>query len=262
MPETMSEAWSWEEFIQVAETVQEKSDAKYGFGIRWFNNASYRVLPFLYMNGGAMTDENITKGNMTDPKSVEFLEFVKSWNDKEIIPNATPNSSENHDDLFINGMTAMTISGNYMMTSFDAQMDDEYGVTFMPQTDGRTSSDLGGSGLAVCSKSKKKEAAAQLLNAFLDKENMAEFCGKAGFLPVRSDISVAELNYETNEDKMQIFIEQVSEMDPEMAKLETSVNFSELGRLLSDSIEDMMLNDAKPESVAENMDKEIENILK
>lgn len=194
--------------------------------MRWFNNASYRVLPFLYMNNGSMTDADITKGNMEEPKSLEFLQFIKTWVDEGLIPSYTPNSSENPDDLFVNGMSAMAITGNYMMTTFDTQMKDEYGVTFMPQVDGKTSSDLGGSGLAVCAKSAKKAEAAKFLNMFLEKENMASLCGKAGFLPVRNDISVDELNYEENVEKMKIFIEQVSKMDPQMAKLETSVNFS------------------------------------
>lgn len=261
-PSKIEDAWTWEEFLDTAKTLQEKSDAKYGFGIRWFNNASYRVLPFLYMNGGQMVNDEYTKGCMSDPKSIEFLDYIKSWNDEGIIPNISPNSSENHDDLFINGTTAMSITGNYMMAAFDTQMKDDYGVTFMPQVDGKTSSDLGGSGLAVNSKSEKKQEAINLLISFIEKENMAYFCGKAGFLPVRNDISVDDLNYESNSDKMEIFIEQVSRMDKKMAELETSSNFAEMGRLLSDSIEKLMLEDITSKELAKEMDSKIEDILK
>jgi multiple sugar transport system substrate-binding protein len=262
-PTSIDKAWTWEEFLDVSRKVKEKTGVKYAFTYKWTKNTGYRALPFLYMNGGSILNADGTKAAINTPQGIEFLNYIKTWSSEGLISKTSPNSSDSPDELFVTGVVAMEIAGNYIMSYIDENMKDKkWGVTYMPQKNGKTGSDMGGNALAVFAQSKYPEESAKFVKFMTDAENSKAFCEVTNFLPVRKSIPKESMKFAAYNNEMKLFLDQVATVDPNMAAVETNKKFQPIMQVISDNIEKIILNSASGEQVVKDMEKGINDAIK
>lgn len=260
-PTTMEEAWSWEEFGDVAKKVQQDNGVKYSFVYRWTKTKSYALFPWIYSNGGSVVNEDYTRGNLSDPKCLEVLEMIDGWVRDGLIAPISPESSEGVDDIFSTGQAAMIISGNWMMAQYDQNLAGKWGVTYMPQRDGKIGSDLGGGELCITSATEHPAEAAKFVQFMTSKESSKYFCENANFLPVRTSLSEEGITYQTYSEEMNYFVKQAGTMDPDMVACQTSKGFSKVSKLFSEAIERIVLEDTPAADIAADFDAAVEEAL-
>ena len=260
-PTTMEEAWSWEEFGDIAKKVKEDNGVKYSFVYRWTKTKSYALFPWIYANGGSVVNADYTRGNLSDPKCLEVLDMIDGWVGDGLLAPISPESSEGVDDIFSTGQAAMIISGNWMMSQYDQNLKDKWGVTYMPQRDGKIGSDLGGGELCITSAGEHPAQAAKFVQFMTSKESSRYFCENANFLPVRTSLSEEGITYQTYSDEMNYFVKQAGTMAPAMDACQTSKGFSKVSKLFSETIERVVLEDTPTATIAADFDAAVEEAL-
>jgi len=263
VPTSIDKAWTWDEFLDVARKVKEKAGVKYAFTYKWTKNTGYRSLPFLYMNGGSILNEDGTKAGINTPQGLEYLKYIETWSKEGLISKTSPSSNDNADEIFASGTVAMEFGGNYIMSYLDENMKGQkWGVTYMPQKNGKTGSDMGGNALGVFAKSKHPKEAAKFVEFMTNAENSKQFCEVTNFLPVRKSVSQETMKFATYNEEMKLFLDQVKTIDPKMAAVETNRKFQPITQVISDNIEKLILNGARSEEVVKDMEKGINEALK
>src|SRR5437763_945080 len=78
-PDAVDQAWTWSEFIDVAREVKRVTGA-YGFSVGFggVNNA-YRWLPFLYMHGGRLVEDDLVTPAIENDAGIEALDWTRRW---------------------------------------------------------------------------------------------------------------------------------------------------------------------------------------
>lgn len=261
VPASIDKAWSWDQFLEIARTIKQKTDVKYPFAYRWTKFNGYYVDPLVYMNGASFVNDDFTKANMNTPQGIEFFKFIQTWVKEGMVPSVTPNTPDPIDELFTSGACAMIFSGCWMMENYDKNFKDKWGVTYLLQKDGKSGATFGGNAMSALAQSKHPKEAIKFVEFITNAENSKAICEGAGFLPVRKSLEDGSVKYSTFNDEMQIFIKQSSTIDPMMMKVESLDKFSEINKVFGDSIEKIVALDGQPEQVAKEMDEEVNKIL-
>ncbi len=109
IPRSPETAWTWEEFSDVAQTLQRRTGALYGWGLYrgWFP-----VIPFFHQSGGhLLTDSG--DPDFAHPANVEALEWLVDQHRRGIAPQrAWTQDGDAADTLLARGDCAVVITGN------------------------------------------------------------------------------------------------------------------------------------------------------
>lgn len=260
-PETLEEAWTWEELTDVAKQIKEKGLAQNGLASNATATSAYRTLPYFFQNGASLLTEDLKKANVNTPEALETLSFLKDTYKNYMSKGNSMKGSDDATMLFTSGNAGLLISGNWMIPKFESDMKDyEWGVTYMPVKKS-AASDLGGNALAIPENSTQAEAAKKFVAFMGEKENMKTFVEQGLFLPGRTDVT-GPFAYQIEDPKMMdLFIEQSQTVPVNLAKTVTTPEFSKINQALGDSIEELYTQDASPKDVAKELEKKINSIL-
>ncbi|WP_453993306.1 ABC transporter substrate-binding protein [Bacillus nitroreducens] len=261
-PSTPEEAWTWEEFIDVATKIEEAGLADKGIAVNWSESSAYRSLPFFFQNGATILNEDLTEGNVDTPEAIESLKFLQDMFKTHMSQGNSMKGSDDFNMLFSSGNIGLLISGNWMIPKYESDMKDfEWGVTYMPVKES-AASDLGGNGIAIPAASEHSEAAKKFLAYMGEAEVMKKFVEKGLFLPARTDIT-EPFNYDVEDQEMlNLFIEQSQTVPEELAQTVTSTNFSKINQALADTLEELFISNIAPEDAAKSFNERINAILK
>ncbi len=263
-PTKLEDAWTWDEFLDIAKQIKEKCGAKYGFSYNWIKGNSYRWLPMLYQKGGSLLSDDLSTSTIDSPEALEALKLAKRFFDEGLVPLGTSvKGTEDINNLFSTGTTGMVINGNWLAATYDQSMTEySYGVTYMPR-DKSAASDMGGNALAVLEKAKNPAQALKFVEFMTSKENMTYFVENGGFLPARTSITASDIKYAVKQpDIMKVFIEQAATVPSNMAQAVTSPNMSKITLLLSDELEFLFTQGKDPADVQKALKEGIDAALK
>lgn len=263
-PTKLEDAWTWDEFLDIAKQLKDKAGAKYGFAYNWTKNNSYRWLPLLYQKGGQLLSDDLSTSKLDSPEALEALKLSKSFFDEGLVPAGTSvKGTEDINTLFINGTAGMIINGNWLATNFDKNMTNyEYGVTYMPR-DKAAASDMGGNVLAVLKKAEHPEEALKFIQYMTSKDSMTYFVENGIFLPARKSITADSLKYAIKQpDIMKVFMEQSTTVPANMAQSVTSPNMSKITALLSDELDLLFTQGKDPVEVQKALKTGVDEVLK
>lgn len=261
IPTSVGKAWSWQQLTDVAKKVKTANNLQYAFAYNWTKNCAYRALPLLYMNGGSLLDSSGKKAAVDNEKGVEWLSLIEGWVKDGLITKTSPNATDSPYDLFCNGVVAMCFAGTYNVPYFDTNMKGSYGATFMPQVNGKTGSDMGGSCLVAFKSAKHTAAAAKFMNYMVSTDAMKAYDETYGDLPVRTSLTKTTLNYASHADMMKMFTEQGETIDPKMASVEANPKFDAIETALANNIEKIILNGKTGAQAAKDMANDINSAL-
>lgn len=128
---------SWEGLKEMAAAMQEQDGVDYGISIQPGGTGSWQtVLPFMWSNGGAVVNDDVTEFTFDTDENAEALAYYQSFF-TEGIANDAPSQGTTEQD-FVSGSVPMFISGPWMMGSVEALggegFADQYGVAGFPST--------------------------------------------------------------------------------------------------------------------------------
>jgi len=149
------------------------------------------VMPFVYQNGGDFMKENGELG-ITDPEFIEALEFYYGLYQEGIATMAQDQGATWNGDAFGRGITAMAISGGWLIPFLKDNFPDlDYGVIPLPA--GKEKATVAfTTAYAMPKASEHKEDAWTLMNYLVGKEGMQLWTSSGVAMPSR--YSVAEKN--------------------------------------------------------------------
>jgi multiple sugar transport system substrate-binding protein len=155
--------------------------------------AGWQVLPFIWSNGGDITDEAITTsdGHLNGEKSVEAIELLVELYEQEALPKLIlgGGGGTNTFEGLAKGMYATIIDGPWAYPVIEEQFKDfEMQAAPMPHGDGESTSVVGGENLVMTQASENKEAAAAFIRHMLSEESQLAMA-EAGQISVLSDLA-------------------------------------------------------------------------
>jgi ABC-type glycerol-3-phosphate transport system substrate-binding protein len=175
---------TWTELVAAAKKLTKNVGGKqqYGYGITGggeFGNTVFRSLPLIWMNGGSLISDDMTKVVVNQKPAVEAVEFYTGMLTKEKVapPSTLQNDGTALRRLFIAGTLAMYQSGQFDLASIKKEAPAiEIGVMPIPAPEGKkTAALLGGWSFIVPAASKNKAEALKFLAYLADLEVMGYY---------------------------------------------------------------------------------------
>ena len=262
IPQGTNEGWSWDELKEYSAKLKEDHGLDFTFGGIWENNSAYRYLPFVYMNGGALLNEDGTQVTVDTPEFLQAVELYDTLRREGLVANTGFTQSPQVNTMFAAKQLAFVFAGSWHCSFMQENLGDNWGVTYMPQVDGRTGSDMGGNGLFAYAGTKYPKAAAIFIDFITNEENMREFCEVGNFLPVRKSLSGDAITYTAFPEQMKVFVDIVGTIDEKMAADETSTRFQRLNLAFAEIMDPLAVNSSvSPQDVINQLMVEMQAIL-
>lgn len=195
--------WTWDECAEAVKKVMEKGDAEYG--ILW-DSSPQRWSTLLYEFGGKIVNKDGTKMTINDEKGIAALEYFKKLHDEDVIANSVWLNGEDASSLFRAGEAAIHFSGNWMMANYRDISNFEWGVTYAPIGENRSSVPSGKFVLALKDTGVGEEAA-DFIKYLTSQEVNAKYCTEALLLSPRVDNN--QLEYEFGKKYFEMFADEL-----------------------------------------------------
>ncbi|WIB64936.1 sugar ABC transporter substrate-binding protein [Curtobacterium sp. MCBD17_040] len=263
-PASIGQAWSLSEFHDLLVKVKKqtgKYGMVYGFG---GPNTAYRWLPFLYMMGGRLLDNDLKKPMINTKKGIAALDWFQGLYNDGLIPKSNTIKASNDASTlnsFTTGQVGVMLYGDWLMGDVGKGLDQsKWDVTYMPKGK-KAASDLGGNLLGVSKSSKHPDVAADFIKFVCNQANMEYFCENDLFLPIRTALDADSLHFRSNNDQMKTFVEQVATIPTNMAKIETSPQFNQINEVLADQLDLCFIGTQTPKETAKNISDGISRVV-
>ncbi len=163
--------WTWDDFLAAATKLTTGSGGSkvYGFAIPYFN---FGITPWFYSNGTSQLNADGTKSNMTDPKMVEAVTFVRDLvTEHGVAPQ--PKGADPY-QLFPAGKVAMTGAGHWVVGDFAKAGFKDYDVVAWPQKT-QKSSVYGISGFGIYPGSKSTDLAWEYIKELASEQSQRDW---------------------------------------------------------------------------------------
>jgi multiple sugar transport system substrate-binding protein len=171
--------WTWDDFLAIAKqlTTGEGDSKVYGFGLPYFN---FGIMPWLYTNSASTMSDDLTTPTMTDPATVEAVEWVRDLVTEEGVA-PQPKGADPY-QLFPAGKVAMTGAGHWLVSSFADAGFTDYDVVPWPQNT-ESSTVWGGGGFAISKGSENKDLAWELIKALAAEDTQMQWAAAGAAVP-------------------------------------------------------------------------------
>lgn len=237
-PTTQEEAWTWEEFADVATELRAGlPEDKFPFVYNWQLGGAPRWLSWVFQAGGTFLDEDGTTATIDSPEGKKALDFTKSFYEKKWVPPTSSTKSTVYaDNLFTEGTAAMVFAGSFLIPDQEALNEFEWTAIPMPR-DERGATDLGGNALVATKNAPNPELAAEFLKFMASKDAMSAFCAATNELPTRIDLAGDAVTFEIRPDVMPVFVDQAATIEASDVKQLTSPGMAAVNTALQDQLE-------------------------
>ena len=249
VPTKLADAWTWDELLQVAQTLRSKLPAsKFPFVYNWQGNGVTRWLSLLFQAGGRFLAEDLVTPAIDSPAGRATVDFSKSFFAEKLVPpNSSVKASTFAADIWYAQTAAMTFGGAFLIPDADANLDFEWGATFAPRNK-RAGSDFGGNALVVTQAAKNVDLAADFLTYVTDQEPMREFCAGASLLPTRADLIEDGIDFAVRPELSPVFVGQASVVRAEDSGQVASPAMAGIITVLKDQLEQAFVGDQSTEA--------------
>lgn len=199
VPQSPDDVWTWAEFEDAMKQVKEKGGAKYGLVVDF---TPHRYSTLLYEFGGSIFNKDGSAPAINSKEGIATLDYFKKLHKEGIIPESVWLGGENPNNLFRSGTVAAHLAGNWMLSNYKDIKDFEWGVTYLPKGEIR-SSVPGGKYIMGFQKTGVEKETADFLKYLASKDVNAKFNQESLFLSARKDNS--ELDYAFGKDMFKVF---------------------------------------------------------
>lgn len=178
--------WTWEDFFETAKLLTNLEEGEYGYcisGSAESHGTDAQFYPFLFSAGGKMINADGLAG-FNSPEGVEALEFMMELMEAGYVPPGTTSASNNTCvDLLASDKAAMWIDAS-MWLGFIRGPKPDVNITLATMPSHNVSStNNGGTGLGMASKTKHPEEAWKFLKFITSDEVMKRWAMAGDFAP-------------------------------------------------------------------------------
>jgi multiple sugar transport system substrate-binding protein len=178
-----------DEFTAAAQAV--KALGKDGVtGFSEGGTGAWNVLPWIWSNGGAITDETYTKatGYLNSEGSVGAVNLLKGWLDDGLMSETILGGGLATSQELAEGKVAMIVDGPWMPAIFAAPYPDfKFDLSAFPTGPGGSISVVGGEDIVLFESSKNKDAAIAFMRYITSPDAQLAFA-TTGQMPVLKDL--------------------------------------------------------------------------
>lgn len=254
-PLTPEDVWTWEEFAENIKTVVDNSDVRFGLVI---DNPVHRWSTILYEFGGHYIGDD-GQADFDTPESLEAVNFTKMLFDEGIVPHSTWLGGENPNDLFRSGQVAVHLSGNWMLTNYEENVEDfEWGVMYLPQAANR-SSVPGGKQIVAFKDTGVEDEAVKFIEFFTNQENNASYVRDSLFISARHDNS--QIEYPFGSEHFEIFANELANTVPDTSRDLGYPNFSAIQTARREGLLAVIADEMSAEDYLAEVQAELEGII-
>ncbi|RKT36055.1 carbohydrate ABC transporter substrate-binding protein (CUT1 family) [Microbacterium sp. AG1240] len=243
LPTTQADAWTWDEFADVAAKLKTSLPADvYPFVYNWQLGGTPRWLSWLFQADGALlADDGVTPA-IDSAAGSETVDFTRSFFEKGWVPPTSSVKATTYADAFFTEESvAMAFAGSFVVPDIDNLAGFEWTALPMPVNE-RGATDLGGNAMVASKETDQPDLAASFLKFMVDAENMTTFCAATNELPTRTDIDPASIDFAVRPDVMPVFVEQASTIEPSDVAQLTSPYLAPIAVSMQDQLEAAFVN--------------------
>lgn len=257
LPTTQDDAWTWEEFADVAAQLRASLPAdKYPFVYNWQLGGAPRWLSWLFQADGSFLDG--ATATIDSAAGEKALDFTKSFFENEWVPPTSSTKATTYaDSLFAEQTTAMAFIGSFLVPDMDYFNEFEWTSVPMPR-DERGATDLGGNALVATAATDKPALSAEFLKFMVSADAMSAFCAATNELPTRVDLSGDAIEFVVRPDVMPVFVEQATTIEPSDVKQLTSPAMAAINTALQDQLEAAFVGGQSTADTLANLSQAIE----
>lgn len=262
VPSSVDEAWTWDEFAEVARTLQAQlPDGQYPFAVNWQGQGVTRWLSWLFQADGRFLDEALAAPAIDSDAGRAAIDFTKSFfADGLVPPNSSVKSSTYASDLFFSETVAMTFGGAFLLPDAAELASFEWGATYSPRN-ARGGGDLGGNALVATAGTTNGELAAAFLTFMTERQTMEDFCSTSSLLPTRKDLVADGIEFQARPDLSDVFIGQATTVQASDAAQVASPSMAAINAVLSEQLEQAFVGGQSTEDTIAGITAGIEEAL-
>ncbi|WP_130013974.1 ABC transporter substrate-binding protein [Serinicoccus sediminis] len=259
VPQTLEEAWTWEEFADVARRLKESLPSDQSpFAYNWQGNGVTRWLSWLFEADGRFLEEDLVTPAIDSDAGAAAVEFTTSFFRDGLVPrNNSISSSTYAADSWFAGTVPMVFAGAFLIPDAEATYEREWAATFPPR-DERSAGDFGGNALVGTAQTEQPELVARFLEFVTEAEQMREFCAGSSLLPTRADLVEEGIEFDVRPELSPVFLQQSSAVLPQDSGQVASPDMSSIITVLQDGLEASFLGDADVETTLATLSDGIE----
>lgn len=257
-PEKPPETWT--ELVDVATKLTGKGASgqdQFGFAITGggeFGNTVFRSLPFIWMNGGSIISDDMTRATVNEPAAVEAVTFYTDFLKKGLSPPSTlQNDGTANRRLFIAETVAIYQSGQFDVGSIRKENPNiDIGVMMIPHPEGKeTAAVLGGWSFIVPKDAPNPEETKKFIAFLAQSDNM-------GFFTDTFPARVSAMEMERFKDPILTVFKQ---MLPYGRTLPPHKNWIPITQAYFDGVQSILVGDAEPQEAMDVAAEEIQALL-
>lgn len=247
---------TWTELVEAAKALT--SGDRYGFAITGggeFGNTVFRSLPFIWMNGGSIISDDMTRATVNEPEAVEAVKFYTDmYTELGVSPPSTlQNDGTANRRLFIAETVAAYQSGQFDINSIrNENADIDIGVMMIPHPEGKeTAAILGGWSFIVPRDAANPEDAKKFVAFLAESDNM-------GFFTDTFPARVSAMGLPRFDDPI---LANFKAMLPYGRKVPPHRNWIQITQAYFNGVQRIMLGDASPQEAMDDAAGEIQDLL-
>ncbi|MDH3730614.1 MAG: sugar ABC transporter substrate-binding protein [Acidimicrobiia bacterium] len=176
-----SDDWTWDDFLAIAQqlTTGEGEDKVWGYCIQTF---LFGITPWFFSNGTSHLNEDWTAPNLTDPKMIESVSFIRSLIDEHGVSPAFAGTDAYQ--LFPASKCAMTGAGHWTVGPNAAAGFEDYDVLPWPQKEQKATV-FGSAGFGIHPSSQNQDLAWEYVKELTSQEASDSFARRGASNPAR-----------------------------------------------------------------------------
>ncbi len=212
IPQSVEDAWTFEEFMDITKQLKEHPDVKYPLGFKlnygvneWY---TYGLSPFLQAFGADLINrDNLTaEGTLNGPAANAFGSWIQSLFERGYANPNPPGDTE-----FTDGEVALSWAGHWAYNPNKEALGDDLVLIPAPKFMNKQVTGMGSWAWSMPKGTDHPEAAWEFMKFILQPEEIVNMTNANGAVPARE--SALELTDEYSEGgELEIFVEQLQEI--------------------------------------------------
>ncbi len=240
VPQSLDEAWTWEEFGAAADKLKKVVKGKQSpFIYDWQSQGAFRWLTWLFEAGGTFLGPDLKSPAIDSDAGRKAVDFTKSFfTNGWVARNSSTKSTTYPDDAFNAGTVAMAFAGSFLIPGINRGVKQKFEYGSMPQPrDAAASSDLGGNAIVAAKDGRNTDAAKKFLEFIVTEEQQRNYCEATNQLPTLKSLVDAKLDFAIRPELMDVFVKQATTITADQVKQVTVPQFGKLNNTLQNELD-------------------------
>jgi alpha-1,4-digalacturonate transport system substrate-binding protein len=259
-----ADPWTWDEMVEAAEAVQDDAGTQYAIAM---DVSGHRFSTMLNQFGTTFFTGDGADVALDPERTSAAITTFAELNEAGTMPRdlwlqaGSRYSAAN--EIFLAEQVPVYISGNWQVSAFDESAEFDWQVAPNPCEE-RCGGFPGGKFMVSFTQSSRQELAAEFI-AFMNSAESQEYLAQqAAFLPTRSDLVEAGIDYPVRGDDMNVFLSEVAATPDDTYASAYNPAFSATATAVVDEIakvlDDQMTPDEATEAIREAAEQALQDV--